>query len=86
MSAARTAPKSGEALTESECERLGCFRSPHLLFRDCEAMACLLLDLCDTEREVAFPCSRKWLADELCTILNRLGEVTGLSKTGGVEA
>ncbi|ARW09971.1 hypothetical protein [Acetobacter ascendens] len=65
------------AMTEAERDHLANYKKPHLLLHKAEQIARAIHDLSHPENEVVFPEVRHWLADELCSTLSRLQEVTG---------
>ena len=60
------------AMTEAEHDHLANYRNPRLLLDKAEKIAQALHDLSQPENEVVFPAARYWLADELCSTLERL--------------
>lgn len=71
------------AMTEAEHDHLANYRNPRLLLDKAEKIAQALHDLSQPENEVVSPAARYWLADELCSTLERLGNVTGYNVRGG---
>ncbi|GCD59754.1 hypothetical protein NBRC3280_2270 [Acetobacter pasteurianus NBRC 3280] len=70
------------AMTEAERDHLANYKKPHLLLHKAEQIARAIHDLSHPENEVVFPEVRYWLADELCSTLERLGNETGYNVRG----
>ncbi len=73
------------AMTEAEHDHLADYRSPRLLLNKAEKIAQALHDLSHPENDVVFPAARYWLTDELCTTLDRLGEIAGFHARRGLS-